>query len=153
MRGEAPAEQHEPAAPLMGATTTSNAMGDIRQPRSSRPFRTFSFPEDFAAEIMAEPDWCASNFTERDLTFGMTTVMLRDELESSKEKVPQMALLRRSLVMIGGKKGLDYTLVDDWLNAIGPKGRGVVSGIFQELNAAGDSVGKSMMAASGGWST
>jgi hypothetical protein len=137
----------------MGATTQAAPSADMGRP-ARRPFRQFTFPQELRDEIMSGPDWAEYSLVEADLTFGMTTTKLRAELDAQKTPEPMLTLLQRSIVMIGGKKGLDYTYVMDWMDAIGPKGRGVVAAIYQDLNAADASVGKSMLAeASSGWTT
>ena len=154
MRAEAPAE---PQAPLMGSTSTGSPMEEMHRRPAGRPFRTFTFPTDFAAEIMKAPEWVSSStpFTLADLTFGLTTATLSDELEASKDGGRGVAnaliLIQRTIVMIGGKKNLDYTYKQDWLAAIGSKGRAVVIEMYWRLNNAGDDVGNFMLANASDW--
>lgn len=151
MRAEAPAE---PSGPVMGNVQTGDPTALLSRPKV-RPYKPFTFPDDFAAEIMDGPDWRTSQFTATHLTFGLTTVTLDHELAGSDDKVKNSALflIQRAIVMIGGQTGLDYTFVQDWMNAIGPKGRGVVGQLYVELNAADVNVGKSMMATAGDWTS
>lgn len=165
MRAEAPASP--PAEPpagiphkgpieqssdlVMGTLSTENPLA-MSGGRANRPYRSFTFPVDVAHEIMAGPDWSRTR-SPADLEFGMTTITLKDELAASKDPSPHMALLQRAIVMIGGKKNLDYTYINDWLNAIGPKGRSIVGEIYQHMNTAPAKVGNAMMATASGWQT
>jgi len=152
MRAEAPAA--EPAAPVMGKVETGDPTAAFTR-RSARPYKPFTFPADFAAEIMSGPDWRVSQFTEADMSFGLTTLTLEQELASHGRMVtdPLMYQLERSILMIGGRTGLDYTLIRDWLAAIGMKGRGAVGQLWASMNAPEAGVGKSMLETSGDWTT
>lgn len=147
-----PSTQHyDEDGPRMGTVSHENPLAAMGGGVAQRAFRTFTFPEDVGTEIMSSPDWHGR--PPADLSFGLTTLKLSDEIEASKAQSPQLAMIMRSIVMIGGHKRLDYTYKQDWLEAIGPKGRSIVGEIFSMLNSDGQNVGKSMFSAGGGWTT
>lgn len=127
--------------PAVPQSQNLDHIGNI-QTAEDRPYTEFPLPKS-----MVGIDWFKSNFQDEDLSFGLTEINLHQGMRATRMMGPKLDFGRSqheqlvmSIVTIGGKNvHRNRVLKEEWLNAIGPKGRQVVEHCWNKINTTTDS--------------